>query len=140
MGIDIISLKKALATLEEVVVEYEKDRNNAFVRDSFIKRFEYTYELSTRALKRYLRETVVGISEDDLTSFKACIRMGLSNGLLKSSLEKWNEYREARNLSVHTYEIKNAEIVIEVAFDFAKEARIYVDELEKRIEKENENE
>ena len=126
--------------MEEVIVEYRKDENNAFVRDSFVKRFEYTFELSIRMLKRYLREVEASIPEDNLLSFKYIVRMGLSNGLFNSSLEKWIEYRDARNLTSHTYDLKSAENVITVAFDFVNEIREYVDELENRIAKENENE
>ena len=143
MKIDITSLKKALATLEEVLVEYDKDKDNAFVRDSCVKRFEYTYELSIKMLRRYLLETEASISKDGLDgliSFKDLVRMGLAKGLFKSSVEKWNEYRDARNLTSHTYELKNAETVIAVAFELAKEVREYVDQLEKQIAKESKNE
>jgi nucleotidyltransferase substrate binding protein (TIGR01987 family) len=139
MEIDITPLKDALATLNEVLVEYDKDRNNSFVRDSYVKRFEYTYELSIRILRRFLLKTEANISKDDLISYKKLVRIGLARGLLKSSVEKWVEYRDARNLTSHTYEIKNAENVIAVAADLAEEVKEYIGELERRIAREHEN-
>jgi nucleotidyltransferase substrate binding protein (TIGR01987 family) len=134
--INITPLKKALTTLEEILVRYDKEKNDDAVRDACVKRFEYTYELSVRTLKRYLRETEASIPEDELISFKNLIRLALTRGILKSSVKMWEEYRDARNLTSHTYEIKNAEKVIEVACDLAKEVKEYVFELEKRINKE----
>jgi nucleotidyltransferase substrate binding protein (TIGR01987 family) len=134
--LDVSQLSNALKTLQEAIVEYDKDKNNSFVRDSLVKRFEYTYEFSIRMLKRYLSATQADISQDELVSFKKLIRIGLDKKLLKSSVEKWSEYRDARNLTSHTYKLKNAESVISVAFDLAKEVEEYVSELEKRIKEE----
>ncbi len=45
-------LKKAVASLKRAVAQPK----NEYTRDAVIQRFEYTYELSWKMLKRYLAE------------------------------------------------------------------------------------
>jgi hypothetical protein len=49
MTLDIRSLIKALASLQEALAEYKKHPNH-FMRDSCIQRFEYSYELAHKML------------------------------------------------------------------------------------------
>ena len=48
------SLKKAIDSLQEALDELKKD-NRSFIKDSVVQRFEYTYELCYKFLKRYLK-------------------------------------------------------------------------------------
>lgn len=50
-------LKRALSTLEEAL----SAPDSSFVRDSIVKRFEYTYEMSWKMMQRYLKHR-----EDDI--------------------------------------------------------------------------
>jgi len=102
-------LEKALATLKEAWQEYQKDLSNTFVRDSVIQRFEYTFELSHKILRRFLSETESSRAEVSEMLFNDLIRLGCKRGLLLNDLETWDKYRKLRNLTSHNYEEINAE-------------------------------
>jgi nucleotidyltransferase substrate binding protein (TIGR01987 family) len=103
------SLERALVSLREAWDEYQKDISNTFVRDSVIQRFEYTFELSHKILRRFLAETEPGRDEVMGLMFNDLIRLANKRGLLLNSLEIWDKYRKARNLTSHTYDEFNAE-------------------------------
>ena len=52
--IDLTSFEKALVSLFEVIKVYNSDKANLITRDSMIQRFEYTYLISLKMIKRYL--------------------------------------------------------------------------------------
>jgi hypothetical protein len=52
--IDLTSLEKALESLKRGVVRSRDDPADEELRDAVIQRFEYTYELSWKMLKRIL--------------------------------------------------------------------------------------
>jgi nucleotidyltransferase substrate binding protein (TIGR01987 family) len=114
-------LKLALASLEAIVNEPKTD----IVRDAVIQRFEYTFELSWKSLKRYF-EIYNSLSEDNI---KNLIREAGRQGLI-DSVEAWFEFHKARHLTSHTYSLKVAEQVYETAVRFAKSARVLLDRLD----------
>ena len=138
MGIDIISLKKALATLEEVVAVYNKDKSNFIVRDSLVQRYEYTYELAYKTIKMCLEEESFYGADVREMSFQNIIRYALETGLLREELEKWAFFRKARNVTSHTYASSSANDVLLVVDDFVKEVRYFLSKLEKLTEKKEE--
>lgn len=122
----LTSLQKALASLERVLQEPKTD----ITRDSAIQRFEYTYELSFKMLKRYLEMSEpTKISIDEL-SFKDLIRLGAEKGCIQDP-EKWFAYREARNITSHAYDEKKAEAIYEILPNFVRDARKLLDSLER---------
>jgi len=106
------SLEKALATLKEAWIEYQKDKSNTFVRDSVIQRFEYTFELSHKILRRFLSETEASKAEISEMLFNDLIRLGCKRGLLLNDLETWDKYRKARNATSHNYDEFNADNIV----------------------------
>lgn len=131
--LDISSLIKALASLDEAVTEFRKDQTNKFVRDASIQRFEYTYELCGKMLKRYLEMTESSAEVIDQMAFPNLIRTGFEKGLLQSSWDVWKEYRDARNITSHTYDEEKAKLVCEVLPLFLKDARFLELSLQQRI-------
>ena len=105
------SLEKSLVTLKEAWVEYQKDISNTFIRDSVIQRFEYTFELSHKILRRFLSETEASRAEVSEMLFNELIRLGCKRGLLLNDLETWDKYRKSRNLTSHNYDEFNADNV-----------------------------
>ncbi|MDR0443442.1 MAG: HI0074 family nucleotidyltransferase substrate-binding subunit [Treponema sp.] len=103
------SFEKALTTLKEAWMEYQKDVSNTFIRDSVIQRFEYTFELSHKLLRRFLSETESSRIEISEMLFNDLIRLGCKRGLLLNDLEVWDKYRRSRNLTSHNYDEFNAE-------------------------------
>jgi nucleotidyltransferase substrate binding protein (TIGR01987 family) len=111
MELIIEPLEKALTTLREAWVEYNKDLSNTFVRDSVIQRFEYTFELSHKILRRFLSETEASKAEISEMIFNELIRLGCKRGLLLNDLETWDKCRKLRNLTSHNYDEFNADSI-----------------------------
>lgn len=98
-----------------------------------IQRFEFTYELSIRILRRYLRSIAASDDEVNELTFKELIGRGVDHQLLRSDVLRWLDFRQARTDTVHTYnEIRAAEVA-EVAGDFALEARVLFENLNRRL-------
>lgn len=76
---------------------------NEFIRDSAIQRFEFTYELAWRVLKRYLAAQGV-----EARSPREAIRGAFEAGLIPDD-PSWLGMIELRNLTSHTYDEKVAE-------------------------------
>lgn len=93
------------------------------LRNSVIQCFEFTYELSHKMLRRFLKETAASPDDFESMTFADLIRTGNEQGLLRSDWGQWKAYRQARTDSSHTYDEKKAAAVYEVAQDFVKEAR-----------------
>jgi nucleotidyltransferase substrate binding protein (TIGR01987 family) len=112
MNLDLTSLKKAWESLQEAWDEFQKDTSNRFVQDSVIQRFESTYELSHKMLKRFLTAAEFSPQEINEMTFGDIVRTANLKALLQDNVEKWNEYRQARNITSHTYDESNANDVL----------------------------
>lgn len=128
MTMDLLSLaafKKALASLERAI----QQPKNEFNRDSVIQRFEYSFELSWKILKRYfmLNQNL------DESHIKNLFREAGKQGLV-DSVENWFAYHKARNLTSHTYNEETAEEVYLAACDFYKDAVVLLSRLEKVLD------
>jgi nucleotidyltransferase substrate binding protein (TIGR01987 family) len=135
INLDLSSFKNALHSLNEAVIALANQPENLFVRDATIQRFEYTYELSHKMLKRYLEMTEANIEIIDQMSFSTLIRTGAEKGLLQHSWDLWSSYRAARNLTSHTYNEAKAIEVCQIIPKFLQEAEFLRDQLQKRIGK-----
>ncbi|MBU6197462.1 MAG: HI0074 family nucleotidyltransferase substrate-binding subunit [Cyanobacteria bacterium REEB446] len=131
MKLDLSSLKKAINALNHALNEYEKNPSE-FVKDSCIQRFEFTYELSHKFIKRYLEITEANRDEIDEMSFQQLIRRATERGLLLSDWESWRKYKDSRNKTSHTYDEEIADEVFEAIPDFLKEAEYLYERLEER--------
>ena len=54
-ALDISTLVNAVDRLREGLERHRREPQDEMVRDGLIQRFEFTYELSHRMLRRYLR-------------------------------------------------------------------------------------
>lgn len=96
--------QKALRRFEEVL----KKGKNKIVRDSAIKRFEFTFDLSWKTIKAFLEE-YKGVT---CRSPKACFREAYRQEILDYD-EFWLKMADWRNQAVHTYSEKFADILYE---------------------------
>jgi nucleotidyltransferase substrate binding protein (TIGR01987 family) len=103
-------------------------------RNSVIQCFEFTYELSHKMLKRYLKEISPSPEHIETATFAHIIRTGNEQGLLRSDWVRWKAYRQARNDSSHTYNEDKAADVYAIAADFLEEARFLYHQLMRRSE------
>lgn len=133
MKLELSSFEKALASLDEALAEYDRTQNQ-FVKDACIQRFEYTYELAHKLLKRQLEAMSATPAEIDQMSFPDMIRTGAERGLLANSWDKWKLFRDARNATSHAYNEKKANEVFERIPAFRDEAAFLLARLQERNE------
>lgn len=129
--IDYSPLGKAIQRLREGLDALGREPENSLYRDALIQRFEFTYGLCGSLLARYVARTAVVPPETEMT-FAALIRTASSIGLLRSGWDTWYAFREARNLTSHTYDEEKARLVIEKIPSFAEEAEFLYAQLERR--------
>jgi nucleotidyltransferase substrate binding protein (TIGR01987 family) len=120
--LDLTPLEKAVARLKEGLVRYEKDVSDTQIRDGLIQRFEFTYEISHKMLKRFLEATSPNPAEFDEMPFQELIRTGNERGLLLSDWPKWRGYRDMRARTSHTYDEDVALKVVAMIPAFLDEA------------------
>ena len=127
-NIDFSSLEDALKSFEEAMVSPPKSE---LERDGVIQRFEYTFELCWKSIRKLLLEQ--GRSEVS-SSPKPLFRDAMQEHLIKD-LDTWFSFIDARNRTSHTYHKKTAEQVFKDIRDnnFAKHARDLLKELNERI-------
>jgi len=110
--LDISSLEKAVSRLTEGLTRYEQNSTDDQIRDGLIQRFEFTFELSHKMLKRYMESVAASPVEYDGMPFQDVIRSGNEQGLLLGDWPAWRKYREMRSKTSHVYdEIKAREVV-----------------------------
>jgi nucleotidyltransferase substrate binding protein (TIGR01987 family) len=92
-------------------VNRKKELYNAgysdFYLDLVIKRFEFTYEMGWKAIKRYL--DFIGI---DCKFPRNCIKEAFSQGLVEDE-DVWLDMIEMRNLSSHVYSEAEMSVIID---------------------------
>ena len=139
MDLDFSPLQNAINQLEKSLSYATSPQSQADpdlfeqLRNSVIQCFEFTYELSHKMLKRFLRETAASPDDIDLSTFADLIRTGSEQGLLLSDWSRWKVYRQARTDSSHTYDVDKAIAVYRIAPDFLQEAKFLCQQLLSRI-------
>lgn len=110
---------KALKTLEEAMGEFQKskvtERLRKIIRDSVIKRFEYSVDIVWKYLKEYLQEKKGIERKSPKDVFKECFRIGL---ILEEETKKSLDMVDVRNLTTHTYDEETAEEFCKLIPDF----------------------
>jgi nucleotidyltransferase substrate binding protein (TIGR01987 family) len=132
MPLDLTSLVNAVQRLEEGLVRYQSDISDTQIRDGLIQRFEFTYELSHKMLRRYLEAAAANPTEFDAADFQYLIRTGNEQGLLHSAWPEWRKFRDMRSKTSHTYDEDIALQVVGGIPAFLQESRYLLSELERR--------
>ena len=136
-SLDISSLKKAIKSLERALEKFSLLPDDEFIRDSCIQRFEYTYELSVKFLRRYLEMTESSAEVIEQMSFPSLIRTACERGLLLNDWSAWIVYRDKRNITSHTYDETKAALIVQILPDFLREAQYLFDQIEKNNDSTN---
>jgi Nucleotidyltransferase substrate binding protein like len=76
MKLDVTSLGNAVQRLREGRARYKCEPEDEQLRDGLIQRFEFTYELTHKMLRRYLREGAPSPDEIARMPFADLIRTG----------------------------------------------------------------
>lgn len=128
-GLDLTPLERAISRMQEGLARYQQDISDTQIRDGLIQRFEFTYEISHKMLKRFLEATSANPAEFDNMSFQDLIRSGNERGLLLGDWAAWRKYREMRSKTSHTYDEGVALEVVEGIPEFLKEVTYLHDRL-----------
>jgi nucleotidyltransferase substrate binding protein (TIGR01987 family) len=131
--LDITPLENAVDRLREGLARYRRDTTDIQIRDGLIQRFEFTYELSHKLLRRYLSTTAASPDEIHALSFQDLIRAGSDQGLLRGDWPRWRGYREMRARTSHTYDEDTALQVVAGIPDFLAEAEHLRKQLASRL-------
>lgn len=131
MRLDLSSLRKAVDSLGRAIKRSKSNPVDEELRDAVIQRFEYTYELCWKMLKRQLEAESPNPAIIDTLSFHDLFREAAEKGFI-DNVESWFTYREQRNITSHTYDQKKAISVQQTAFVFLDDAKKLLLTLEKR--------
>lgn len=131
--LDLSSLERAIDRLSEGWERYQQDINDTQIRDGLIQRFEFTYEISHKMLKRYLEAASANPTEFDGMTFQDLIRSGNEQGLLLGAWPDWKRYRDMRSKTSHTYDEDIALEVVSGIPTFLAEARYLQDQIKAHL-------
>lgn len=135
MPIDLTPLHKAIGRLDFALTRHAREPADEEVRDSVIQRFEFTYDLSHKMLRRVLEATSADAELAEQMTFPALIRTGWEQGLVAGGWPIWDGFRNMRNITSHTYdEAKAADVAAKVPA-FLEEAKFLAGKLEARLVK-----
>lgn len=134
MPVYLVHLRRAIAALEEGLSAFRREQSNdadpalqALLRDAAIQRFEFTFEIAWKTLRRYLEE--YGLEQIDRASNRQMFRIDYEQGLLRDA-EAWLLYLQRHNLTSHVYDQSIAEQIFRTVPDFLEDARWLLARLE----------
>ena len=136
MSLDLTSLEKAIAQLADALDTYydeitqKSPKHKKHMRSAVIQSFEFTYELTLKMLKRYLGAALFNPEAVTSMNFKDVIREAYKKNLIRSDVSVWDQYRENRGITSHTYDEGKAQEVFEAASEFLHEARYVLSSLQ----------
>lgn len=136
MSLDISALHKAITRLQEGLVRYQQDITDTQIRDGLVQRFEFTYEISHKILKRFLEQSSASPEQFDTMSFADLIRTANEKGLLLGDWPAWRTYHDMRSKTSHTYDEDIALQVVAGIPTFLHEVQCLALELSKRLDHE----
>jgi len=132
VSLDFLPLQDVVQRLEEGVARYDSDTSDIMVRDGLVQRFEFTYELSHKMLRRFMEAGAANPTEFDEADFQYLIRTANEQGLLLGSWLQWRVYRDMRSKTSHTYDKGVALKVVAGIPAFLVEARFLLEQLQQK--------
>ena len=121
-------LKKSLASLQAALAADYTEHT----RDSAIKRFELTYELCWKTLRRFLAEFAG--HRESMTVRDVYRAAGEAGFLQNGGVERWFAHHDNRNRTAHVYSEAEAERVYAELEDFAFHAAALLARMEAELE------
>ena len=131
---DITNLKKAYAALERTIKSEAiigEDLREIY-RMAAIKNFELCFELSWKAMQRWLLKEEKSL-EMKIRSKKDLFRDVYGYGLVTDS-NKWIEFLDMRNDTSHSYDDITAEEVFVSIKEFYEEITYFIEKLEEILD------
>ncbi len=136
MLLDLSSLRDALAALHASLRYLESDlAADPGLKDQFraasIQAFEFTYELAFKFMKRQLEQIAPVPSAVDEMTFMQVVRAAAEAGLV-TDVSRFHAYREARNMTSHSYDREKAQRIVAELPRFATDVAHVLAQLEAR--------
>jgi nucleotidyltransferase substrate binding protein (TIGR01987 family) len=134
--LDYSSLENAIATLAVAIGSFETTKvsipaeQRDIMRDGVIQRFEYTFELAWKTIKRYLE--MYGLEKVDKLSNRDLFRVAFESGLIQDPV-RWFGFLTDRNQTSHIYDQNVAADVFESAEAFLSDAQYLLAQLKARV-------
>ncbi|MEO5364541.1 MAG: nucleotidyltransferase substrate binding protein [Magnetococcus sp. DMHC-8] len=130
--LDLAPLENAVQRLAEGLARHRQAVTDDQIRDGLIQRFEFTYEISHKMLKRHLVRVSFSPEQFEGISLADLIRSAKEQGLLLGDWVDWKGYREMRGKTSHTYAEEVAIAVVREIPAFLAEARHLLEQLKAR--------
>ena len=127
------SLSNAVHRLDEGLQRYLQNTDDIQIRDGLVQRFEFTYELTHKTLKRFLAITTSNPEAIAQMAFSDLIRTGNAQGLLSKDWGDWKGFREMRGSTSHAYDERIALKVVAEIPAFLSEAKFFLQQLQSRL-------
>ena len=124
--LDLTNLKKWFKSLSECYQDYVNQSDikiKSYIKDSCIKRFEYTYETAKKIMNKFLKKEY-DKSEKELSInniFREMYGLDLIN-----NFENWVDYREKRNFTSHEYNDSKTYIILDLIPQFIKDVEYLI--------------
>lgn len=135
--LDFSNLAAAVKNFESMLAVYDRrlkeqapDDEQSTLRAGVIQGFEFVYELSWKAMKRWI-ETNLNADMDSVPR-REIFRLGVESSLIDNK-DMWMEFHLARNRTSHTYDDDTAEDVLATARRFLPYAQGCLKRLEERV-------
>lgn len=139
IDLNLNSLNKAYAELVEALQYCESplaqtDKNlKKHLMAGTIQAFEFTYELVVKFIRRYLELTEPSKEAIASMTFPTLIRTANERGLLITDITIWKKFRDARNITSHTYDQIKAIEVMTIIPLFIESCKQFIDTLNQKI-------
>jgi nucleotidyltransferase substrate binding protein (TIGR01987 family) len=121
--IDVGPLGKAIQRLEEGLAAHLAAADDDLVRDGLIQRFEFTYDLAAKTLRRVVIARSADADAAAAMSFPELVRAADEQDLVANGWAEWKRYREQRNITSHTCDVAKARKVASQIPEFLAEAK-----------------
>ncbi len=106
---DFLPLVKAIQSLSAAPTDAAGRRGDRLARDGCTQRFEYTYQLCVKSLRRHFEDLSDSPAVDAL-AFKDMVRLAGERGLVVD-VAVWFAFRELRNTTARADDPVKAELV-----------------------------
>jgi nucleotidyltransferase substrate binding protein (TIGR01987 family) len=108
------------------------DESQIIVRDALVQRFEFTYEIAHKLMRRYIAENALPPEVVSGMNLADIIRVDNENHLLEQDWPRWKGFRDMRGRTSHSYDEAIAAEVVAGIPAFLAEARYLRDRLRER--------
>ena len=137
MQIDTAYLEKCVNALEKAFELLNKSEpgsiNYELYRSACVKEFEIILEQAGKLLKKVIKPYFHSAKEVDKLYFKDIFRHASLHSIINADeAERWMQYRDNRNITVHDYGSGLAEDTLKLFPDFIEDARLLLAAIEKQ--------